>query len=296
MKPRIVLVCACLLLGACAVQTPRSSSVTAMTPAATTSVASRPDDNLNAVLWAQRAAEHDLVYLEIYRDAQSKLLRTLHDRTRDALAREDRGNDFRHLQPAVILDVDETVLDNSPFEARMVHEGRAFDEQAWQAWCREQAARALPGALAFTQFAAAHGIRVFYLSNRVHALDQATYANLRALGFPVESDSFLGLGLDVPGCTQAHASDKICRRRLIAKHYRVLMQFGDQLGDFVALGDDTLAARNAAIASYRDWIGQRWFVFPNAMYGSWETALYDNARGLTPEQQRARKFDQLKVQ
>ena len=50
-------------------------------------------------------------------------------------------------------------------------------------------------------------------------------------GFPIESDAqFLGLGTPVPGC-DAQGSDKSCRRQLVGRGHRVLMLFGDQLGD-----------------------------------------------------------------
>ncbi|MDE2088234.1 MAG: acid phosphatase, partial [Xanthomonadaceae bacterium] len=129
------------------------------------------NDNLNAVAWAQTAIEHDLVYLQAYRDAQSRLLGALHDPHWDALTREDRVVPAAGLPPAVVLDIDETVLDNSPYQARLVKSGGAYDETSWAAWCKEERARALPGALAFTRFAAAHGIAVIYLSNRAKDLD-----------------------------------------------------------------------------------------------------------------------------
>ncbi len=289
---RIPLVaCAVLALAGCAAIRPPAQSPT-RAPAANPPT----DDRLDALLWAQNAAEHDLVYLEIYRDAQSKLLRALHDRNWDALPREDRSGPARQLKPAIILDIDETVLDNSPYEARLIREHRAFDEAGWRKWCEEAAARPLPGALALTRFAAAHGIDVYYLSNRDRSLDAVTLKNLRDAGFPVTTaNAFLGAGTPVPGCTQVHAADKTCRRRLIGRTHRVLMQFGDQLGDFVSLGDGSLAARGAAIGPYRNWIGERWFVLPNPMYGSWESALYGNDRALTPDQQRARKLEHLRV-
>src|SRR5699024_4039422 len=100
----------------------------------------------------------------------------------DALAAEDRpeGSDPRGLPPAVVLDIDETVLDNSPYQARLIRDNARYDDVTWAEWVREEAARPLPGALAFTRAAAARGITVIYLSNRDHALDEATLANLRA--------------------------------------------------------------------------------------------------------------------
>ncbi len=252
------------------------------------------NDNLNAVAWAQTAIEHDLVYLQAYRDAQSRLLGALHDPHWDALTREDRVVPAAGLPPAVVLDIDETVLDNSPYQARLVRNGGAYDEASWAAWCKEERARALPGALAFTRFAAAHGIAVIYLSNRAKDLDTVTLANLRKLGFPVSGpDAFLGLGTVEPGCTQVGTS-KSCRRQRVSRQYRVLMQFGDQLGDFVDVHANTEAGRRQAIAGYMQWIGRRWFVLPNPTYGSWEPALFHNDWSAPAAERRQEKIDALR--
>ncbi|WEN15875.1 HAD family acid phosphatase [Rhodanobacter sp. AS-Z3] len=262
-------------------------------PAAAPSVAA--NDNLNAVGWTQRAIEHDLIYLQTYRDAQSRLLTALHDRHWDALAKSDRTTPLNGLKPAIVLDIDETVLDNSPFEARMVQNGHEYSEAEWAAWCREEVARALPGAVEFTQFAAKHGIAVIYISNRAKELDQPTLANLRKVGLPVSSAaSFLGLGTVVEGCQQK-GSAKGCRRQWVARHYRVLMQFGDQLGDFVDPSANTFAGHRQAVAAYLPWIGTRWFVLPNPTYGAWESAMFGNDRSGTPAQRRQRKIESLKI-
>jgi acid phosphatase len=235
-----------------------------------------PNDNLDALAWAQTAIEHDLIYLQTYRDAQARLLGALNDPQWDALAARDRVAPAKGLPPAVVLDIDETVLDNSPFQARLIRSGGDYNEADWVAWCNEQKARALPGAVAFTQFAARHGIAVIYLSNRTTALDTATLANLRQAGLPVSGpEAFLGLGTVVAGCTQ-HGSDKGCRRQQVSRHYRLLMQFGDQLGDFVDAAANTAAARSDAMAPYLGWIGTRWFVLPNPTYGAWQSMLFHN--------------------
>ncbi|TGQ50199.1 acid phosphatase, partial [Mesorhizobium sp. M1C.F.Ca.ET.212.01.1.1] len=95
--------------------------------------------------------------------------------------------------------------------------------------------------------------------NRAVHLKDATLANLREQGLPVADDSvFLGLGTVVPGCEQA-GSEKNCRRRLAGQKYRVLMQFGDQLGDFVEVTANTNEGRDALLQQYHDWFGERWW-------------------------------------
>lgn len=286
---RAVLLCVALLAG-CAAEPRRSALPSAAAPASPGVLA---DDNLNAVAWTQTAVEHDLIYLEIYRDAQTRLLPALQDGHWDALSRQDRVAPAAGLPPAVILDIDETVLDNSPFQARVIKGGGEYDEAAWRAWCLEARARALPGAVAFTQFAARHGIAVIYLSNRASNLDRATLANLRQAGFPVGGpDAFLGLGSEVAGCVPS-GSAKGCRRQQVSRRYRVLMQFGDQLGDFLDTPDASLAGRRGVVQPYLPWIGTRWFVFPNPTYGSWESALYGDKGHESPDMRRQQKRDAL---
>lgn len=276
------------LLAGCAGTPTRPPATMAMS---TTAVPA--DDNLNAVAWSQTSIEHELIYLQTYRDAQAQLLTALRDPHWDALTRVDRATPLKGLPPAVVLDIDETVLDNSPYAAQLVRSGVEYNEASWAAWCRQERARALPGAVAFTQFAASHGIAVIYLSNRAKDLDQATLANLRKEGFPVSGpEAFLGLGTIVEGCEQA-GTEKGCRRQLVSRHYRVLMQFGDQVGDFADILSNTPAGHRQAVADYLSWVGTRWFVLPNPTYGGWESALFNNDWRAPREERRRQKIEAL---
>jgi len=292
----LALFAACALAAGCATSASHPAAAVIATPSATTpptGAAPAPDDNLNAVAWTQTAIEHDLIYLQTYRDAQARLLQALADPHWDALGKSDRSTPLARLPPAVVLDIDETVLDNSPYQARLIKSGGEFNAADWAAWCREARARALPGAVAFTQFAAMHGIAVIYISNRARELDPATLANLRKMGLPVSGpDALLGLGTARKGCTPT-GTDKGCRRQLVSERYRVLMQFGDQLGDFIDVPHNTEAARREAVAAYLPWIGTRWFVLPNPTYGSWEPALFNNNWREPRELRRRQKLDAL---
>lgn len=271
---------------------PTPAPETAPAPAPVAAVAA--NDNLNAVAWTQTAIEHDLIFIQTFRDAEARLLPALRDPKWDALSREDRQVSAAGLPPAVVLDIDETVLDNSPYQARLVKSGGQYNEATWAEWCKEETARALPGVVAFTQFAAKHGIAVIYLSNRAKDLDTATVANLRKLGRPPAGpEAFLGLGTILPGCEQV-GTEKGCRRQLVSRHYRVLMQFGDQIGDFVDVIANTAAGRKQAVANYMDWVGTRWFVLPNATYGSWEPALFNNDWSAPLPEQRRQKLEALR--
>ena len=248
-----------------------------------------PNDNLNAVLWMQDSAEYGAVCETIYRAATAQLDAALADTGRDALVPAERDKAATGLPPAVVVDVDETVLDNSPYQARLVRDGKEYDEVTWDAWVAEKKARPVPGVVDFARAATAKGVTLVYISNRAVHLKDATIANLKAVGLPVADDSvFLGLGTFVKDCEQ-NGSEKNCRRRLAGQKYRVLMQFGDQLGDFVQVVANTPDGRDALFQQYHDWFGERWWMLPNPSYGSWEPALFNNDYAQPREARRAAK-------
>ncbi|MBD7923458.1 5'-nucleotidase, lipoprotein e(P4) family [Xanthomonas bonasiae] len=272
---RTALACAVLALSACKPQAPATDA--AATPAAKTADAAvAGDDNLNAVLWMQRSAEYRAVAEQTYRAAADRLDAALKEPNWDALVPEERGNAATGLKPAVVMDVDETVLDNSPYQARLIRNGKEYDELSWDQWVAEKKAKPIPGVVDFAKAATAKGVTVLYVSNRAVHLTDATLANLRSAGLPVADNSvLLGLGTVVKDCEQ-NGSEKNCRRKLVGQQYRVLMQFGDQLGDFVQVVANTPDGRAQLLQQYHDWFGERWWMLPNPSYGSWEPALFNN--------------------
>jgi len=265
------------------------AACTATAPAPSAQAAA--DDNLNAVLWMQRAEEYRANALSLYRAAGAQLDAALADPEHDALIPAERAlaGPLDGLPAAVIVDIDETVLDNSPYQARLLLDGQHYAQDTWAAWVEEQAAAPMPGALAFAQAAQEKGITMIYLSNRSQTQQQATLANLRAAGFPAANDAvFLGKGYVVDGC-EPIGSGKSCRRQWVGRHYRVLMQVGDQLGDFIDPADNSPAARAAALDAHADWFGERWWMLANPSYGHWEAAQLGNEPDLSRSAQRSRK-------
>jgi 5'-nucleotidase (lipoprotein e(P4) family) len=268
MRLLVLAACAVFALSACK-RTEAPAAAPAGSPAA---VASSFHDNLNAVAWVQTSVEYKALSEQTYRAAAEHLDAALKEKNWDALVPDERGNDIAGLKPAVIMDVDETVLDNSPYQARLIRDGKEFDEVSWDQWVAEKKAKPLPGVVDFAKAASAKGVAILYVSNRAVHLKEATVANLRDAGLPVPDDSvFLGLGTTVEGCEQ-NGSEKNCRRR----KYRVLMQFGDQIGDFVQVLANTRDGREQLYDEYADWFGERWWMLPNPTYGSWEPALFNN--------------------
>ncbi len=252
------------------------------------------NDNLNAVVWMQTSVEFRLISGQTFRAALVQLDKAIKAPAWDALAPTERDVPAAGLPPAIIVDVDETMLDNSPYQARNVREQRGFDDASWNDWVQERSARPLPGALEFARAANARGVTIYYLSNRTADQGAATLDNLRKVGFPVQGDAqFLGLGTVVDGC-ESEGSEKGCRRRLVGRGHRVLMQFGDQIGDFVDIVANNPAGREQAVRPYLGWVGERWFVLPNPTYGSWEPALFNNAWSRPEAERRAEKLKALR--
>ena len=254
------------------------------------------DDNLNAVLWMQASAEYDAAAAQTWRAAIAGLDAALADPAWDALLPSERGNPATGLPPAVIVDVDETVLDNSPYQARLVQDGAEYASASWAGWVAERAATAVPGVIEFARAAGTRGITIVYITNRTEAMQADTLANLRAVGLPVAGDAvFLGKGTVVDGCESADSGDKRCRRELVGRSHRVLMQFGDQLGDFMQVEPNTPAAREALMEAHGEWFGQRWWMLPNPSYGDWLPAVFGNDWSQSVTERRRAKREALQT-
>ena len=251
------------------------------------------DDNLNAVLWVQTAQEYRALTTQAWKMAAANLDRALADPAWTALL-PGEGAELQkpELPPAVIVDIDETMLDNSAFQARLVLDGKDYSDAGWAAWVAERKARPVPGALEFARAAAEKGVTIVYISNRTHDMAADTIANLRAYGFPVDESNYYGLGYEVPGCTP-HGSEKGCRRIAAARRYRVLMQVGDQITDFAQLARNSHELRDALLAEHGNWIGERWYMLPGPTYGGYEPAAFGNDWKLSPEARRAAKHAAL---
>ena len=230
---------------------------------------------LNATLFHQLSAEYRAVVRQTFLAAEVKLQERLGDPDASAL---DEAMDVTDKPPAIIVDVDETMLDNSPWQVRAMRDGTAYPE-GWAEWCEEASAEALPGAIEFAQLAASRGVTVFYVTNRDVSVDDATARNLAAQGFPMAA------GIDVVLTKNERpewGSDKTSRRLHVADHYRVVMLLGDNLGDFI--GDEYTRldnrGRQGAVDRFIDHWGTDWFMIPNAIYGGWSQAAVGYRRGL----------------
>jgi len=224
---------------------------------------------LNSLLWIQTSAEYDVLSSSTYRQAGKALDRALQDRTWSALP--EQTGDVANRPPAVILDLDETVLDNSAFEGRLVTQRTTFSQSAWDEWVREADARAVPGALDFIAQAHSKGVTILFVTNRHAGQESATRLNLEKLGVPLPDDLDTLLSEGEPPFNWP--SDKSSRRQYLASRFRILLLIGDDLGDFVPGAGDTPEQRVRLAREHSERWGTTWFLLPNPMYGSWERSL-----------------------
>jgi 5'-nucleotidase (lipoprotein e(P4) family) len=248
----------------------------------------QPNDLLNAELWMQTAIEYRANCLTVYTLAKTRLDEALADKSWTAY---DQTGNYQSLPPAVILDVDETAIDNSLYEAGLVVDGSHFDPKTWDEWTKIAQAKAVPGAVEFAQYAAARGVKVFYVSNRNADQKEATKVNLVALGFPMGGNvDTLLFQKDRP---EWSSGAKGARFAYIANDYRVLLMFGDQIGDFSDRYNTSLADRDKLFEALKPHFGHDWLMLANPAYGSFESAPYGHDFKLSDDEKRARKIGVL---
>lgn len=203
--------------------------------------------------WMQRSAEYKALCWQSYLLAKLRL---------------DEALSLQHSKPlAIVTDIDETMIDNSPYSVHRALKGEDYSDKSWDEWCTRQEASALAGALEFFRYADDKGVKIFYISNRNEATRIATIGNLKKLGFPQLSDSQLLL--------RTTSSDKTERRRLVAEQYDIVLLLGDNLGDFDHIFDSAdESLRLQGFKEQKEYFGTRFIVLPNPNYGNWEKAFY----------------------
>jgi 5'-nucleotidase (lipoprotein e(P4) family) len=253
--------------------------------AAATSCCRDTHEQLQGTLWMQTAAEYRVLTETTYRAAAAALAVALAEPAWTA-AIEQTG-DVSALPPAIILDLDETVLDNSRFQGEQVLRRSPYSSAAWKEWVALEAAGIVPGAKPFLDLARDRGVAIYYLSNRSVDDKAHTIANLAALGLAASADNVMCLG------ESGWTSDKTARRALVAGTHRVVMMLGDDLSDFIP-AKLSPERRVDEAEKHNAWWGSRWFLLPNPMYGTWERALYGNESGLSDREILLRKLARVR--
>ena len=229
-----------------------------------------PSDMLLATLWTQRSVEYRGNALTVFALAKIRLDQALADRSWTAAPGEQKG-DYQNLPPAVVLDVDETLLDNSLYQVWMLKNNQTFSTKTWNQFCAAQVSTAIPGAVDFAKYADSKGVKVFYISNRDASTEKDTRENMEKLGFP------MGGNVDTMLMTRKQpdwGSAKGTRRAHVAKSYRILINVGDNFGDFVDEYRGSETERLKVLEQHKDRWGREWIMIANPSYGSFESAPF----------------------
>ena len=217
----------------------------------------RSRENTMGALWYQNAAEVDALYQQGYNVATNKLKELLKQPTDKPYS--------------IVLDIDETVLSNIPFQVKMVKDGTAFNPKLWDEWVQKAEAKPVAGAKEFLQFADKNKVQIYYISDRTDAQVDATIKNLEAQGLPVQ-------GRDHLMFKKEGDKSKEGRRQEVLKHTNLVMLFGDNLVDFAEFSTKSEADRDKMFEQLKAEFGDKFIIFPNPMYGSWESAVYQGEK------------------
>jgi len=225
-----------------------------------------------ATLFMQKAAEYRALTYQAYNLARWQLDADFDKKNVKKLPKADRKK-----PRAIMVDIDETVLDNSPGQANQIKNRTGFNSKDWDLWVSKRKAKAIPGAVEFLNYANSKGVKVFFVSNREESQKQATIDNLKSVGLMnVSDDNVLLRQLDAEN---KPVSTKEPRRLLILQKHRIVMFIGDNLDDHSDIFEKkTIADRFAETDKAKDLFGKHYIMLPNAMYGTWENAIYDYAR------------------
>ena len=221
------------------------------------------------LLWMRTSAEYRALAYQGYNVAMNAV----------KMAVTDPSHQRKPL--AIVLDADETVVDNTKLMGESIANGNGrFDAPWWRQAVHQGKSQAMTGAVEFLNEVHKQGVEIFYVSNRYAPVNlDVTIQNFKELGFPsVDKDHVLLFEKD---------SDKQPRFDMIAKKYYVVVYMGDNAGDFpIGTKGKTLAERNAIIDAHKEDFGTTFVVFPNPAYGSWVSALAKGYQNLSPEEQK----------
>lgn len=207
-----------------------------------------------ATLYQQRAAEYRALCYQAFNAARYQLIQS--SKMMGGMKKS-----------AIIVDIDETMLDNSPFEAQCILDNVGYPE-GWDEWMNKSNAEPVPGALDFLRLAKSNNVDIFYITNRKEKYRKPTLKNLQMLQFPDATDDHLMLKMET--------SSKKSRRDRVSQSHNIIMLIGDNLNDFSEIFEKKkIEERFELTDKMKKEFGGRFIVLPNAMYGEWEGALYN---------------------
>lgn len=231
------------------------------TPTAETGLVS--GGKLFTAFYQQQAAEYKALCFQAYNLAALRLSEELKKTS--------------PLPRAVVTDIDETMLDNSPYAVHQALQGKGYDLQSWMEWTAMGACDTLAGALSFFKYAASNSVEIFYISNREEGEREGTLKNLQRYGFPFADNEHLIL--------RESESSKESRRQRVAATHNIVLYLGDNLPDFHSYYDKKpMEEREKVTVGFAAEFGKRFIVLPNPNYGDWESSLYNYRHQITKEE------------
>jgi 5'-nucleotidase (lipoprotein e(P4) family) len=221
------------------------------------------DGKTFATAYQQRSAEYKALCYQAFNIARSRI---------------EEFNRQRSPKPkAIMTDIDETILNNSPYQAHQLLQGRDYDLVSWKEWTAKGEADTIPGALHFLKYAASTGIEIFYVTNRDEDEREGTLKNLQKFNFPNADNNHLLL--------KGNTSSKEPRKNSIAETHTIVLLMGDNMNDFSFLFEKKSSDERDKVAdSFAGEFGNRFIVLPNPVYGDWESSLYHYKYGLSAAQ------------
>lgn len=241
------------------------------TAARTQTVAEKPNKaiiTVNATLWQQTSGEYRALCYQAYSLAKLRF---------------DEAIQKKYAKkPAVIVDIDETIIDNSVYQARLIVNNEEYSQPHWKKWTDGAQGIAIPGALEFLTYAVSKGADVYYITNRKTEETEGTVNNLIKTGFPQAEKSHV--------LFRTAESSKEKRRLMVAETHEVVLLCGDNLNDFTDLFEKkNIAERFDGVEKLKDEWGKKFIVIPNPIYGDWEGAIYDYQYSLSDSAKEAKR-------
>jgi 5'-nucleotidase (lipoprotein e(P4) family) len=223
-----------------------------------------------SVVWYQKSAEMKALYYQGFNFAKVSI-----------------ENKFKNVGPstksAIVLDIDETVLDNSPYEAMMINKGIPYSTKTWKEWTKLAKAKPTPGVVDFLNYVKSKGIQAFYVSNRDMDERDATIKNMLAENIPFADTTHLLLRVN-------GNSNKTDRYKSVEKNYKILLTIGDNLRDYSEIFANRKINYGMNMAdSLKTTFGEDFIILPNPMYGDWEKAVYGGKFPSEVEKNKLRK-------
>lgn len=206
-------------------------------------------------VWMQESGEYRALAYQVYNAAK------------DRFSIEKNSADNKNKKLAVIMDIDETVLNNIYTQEEYIKDGKNYSEEAWDKWVKAEKATAIPGAVEFVNYVYKNGGEVFFITNRNENERLNTLNNLKKEGFIADNTHLI---------LKTKESSKETRRKAIENSgYKVIIYVGDDLNDFIDSGSTSQEKRDN-VDKFKNEFGKKYFILPNPVYGGFESGLDKN--------------------